>query len=236
MALAVMLAVGGCAEHSMRVQLIPPLLSPAQPAQTHTPQTDTLLREPFDRLDLSQWREVEVRGRTQYSLETSEAGGILTAHSVGGASILLRAVRFRQDAYPWISWRWRVDRFVDGENLRRKEGSDAAARVYVYFDTPGLAWQKRNIDYVWSQTLPVGTVLKSAFSGASRILVVDSGTERPGEWRTVSRNIKDDYRRCFGGSSAPAVAVIGLMTDADNTHSEALASFDDLTISRTPSP
>ena len=136
--------------------------------------------------------------------------------------------------YPWISWRWRVDQFVEGENLRRKNGSDASARVYVYFETSGLPWQKRNIDYVWSRTLPTDTILTSAFSPTSKIVVVESGTEHQGTWRSARRNLEEDYRRCFNTADLPAVTAIGLMTDADNTHAEALAYFDDIAISRTP--
>ncbi|MDP3703841.1 MAG: DUF3047 domain-containing protein, partial [Candidatus Omnitrophota bacterium] len=125
----------------------------------------------------------------------------------------------------------RVDQLPTGEALERKDGSDAAARVYVYFETTGLPWQKRNIDYVWSATLPVGTILDSAFSSASKIIVVESGTGSVGQWRRVQRNLRADYARCFG-EDPPDVVAIGVMTDADNTRGEALAYYDDLRISK----
>ena len=229
--LAVLVAAG-CAGHSMRLPHIP--LAAARPAPAAGSGPAALFQEPFDRLDRSQWREVEVKGHTQYALETLDTGTSLKAHSLGGASILLRPFRFDPDTYARINWRWRVDRFVEGENLHRKEGSDASARVYVYFDTAGLPWQKRNIDYVWSRTLPIGTILNSPFSKASKIIVVDSGIEHQGTWHSVSRNLEKDYRRCFGKSGPPNVTAIGLMTDTDNTRSEALAYFDDVVISPEP--
>jgi hypothetical protein len=115
--------------------------------------------------------------------------------------------------------------------LGRKDGSDASARVYVYFETPGLPWQKRSLDYVWSTALPAGTILESAYSKTSKIIVVDTGTDSRGQWRGAVRNIEDDYRRCFG-ENPPAVVSIGVMVDTDNTRSDALAYFDDIRVSR----
>ena len=224
-ALAILMA-GGCSGRAMRVPRMPPA--------PHADGSTTLFSEAFDLLDPAQWREVVVKGQTHYSIDARNAGTFLKAHATGGASILLHPVSFDPNEQPWLSWRWQVERFVDGENLYRKEGSDASARVYVYFETRGLPWQKRNIDYVWSRALPVGTILNSAFSKASKIVVVDSGTESPGAWRSVSRNIKEDYQRCFGKAASPRIIAIGLMADADNTRSEALAYFDDVAISRSP--
>ncbi len=226
------LVVTGCASKPLSAAIpLGPLVRPLLPA----PTPFMLFMEPFDQLDTRRWREVEVRGRTHYAIDELNGFRVLKAASHAGASILLCPFRFNPDTYEWLSWRWRVDRLIEREDLTRKEGSDAAARVYVYFETPGLPWQKRNLDYVWSAHLPVGTIINSAFSSQSKIIVVDSGPERLGTWQTVHRNIEEDYKRCFG-QDPPDVVAIGLMTDADNTHSEAVAYFDDLMITRKMPP
>ena len=210
--------------------MITPLVKPL--AVTFTSSKPLILfEESFAQLDLTRWREVEVKGRTDYTVERLEGFSCLRAYSHSGASVLLTLSRFDPDTYEWLSWRWRVERFVEGEELTRKEGSDASARVYVYFDTPGLPWQKRSVDYVWSKTLPVGAILESAYSKAAKMIVVESGMASQGQWRSYVRNMEDDYRRCFG-EDPPDVVSIGLMVDTDNTHSEALAYFDDIRISR----
>ncbi|MBI3324941.1 MAG: DUF3047 domain-containing protein [Candidatus Omnitrophica bacterium] len=226
------LAVGACAVGLLSIgcahQPVPVTLPTAQPG------VDVLFQEPFQRLDPGQWREVEVRGRTRYSVEESE--GSLKADSRAAASVLLHAVEFDVHDYPWLSWRWRVDQLVEKEDLRRKRGSDASARVYVYFNnTGGLPWQKRSLDYVWSGSLPVGTQLRSAYTNQSKIVVMDSGTEHLGQWRRVSRNLLEDYRRLFG-EEPPKAAAVGLMVDTDNTRSQASARFDDVMISRQRPP
>lgn len=185
--------------------------------------------ETFDELRPDLWREVDVSGDTDYEIVTLDGVSCLKAESRGGASIMLSPVTYDPDKYKWLSWTWRVDSLVENEDLRTKQGSDAAARVYVYFETWGLPWQKRSIDYVWSANLPVGTVLDSAFSSSSKIIVVESGAEHLGQWRHVERNIEDDFKLCFG-KSVPDVIGIGVMNDADNTNQYALAYFDELSV------
>ncbi|PIQ83820.1 MAG: hypothetical protein COV75_05355 [Candidatus Omnitrophica bacterium CG11_big_fil_rev_8_21_14_0_20_63_9] len=223
----VSLAIGGCS-----FRQIARSWRPLPPSASTT--TLVLWFEPFETLDPERWRHTEVKGRTQYDIVTLDERRCLKAESRDGASILLAAADFDPDKFEWLSWSWRVDQLVEGEALDRKQGSDAAARVYVYFETPGLPWQKRNIDYVWSATLPVGTILQSAFAASSKMIVVESGTSALGQWRRVERNLEEDYRRCFGKYDPPNVIAIGLMTDTDNTHSVAIAYFDDLRISRRP--
>ena len=214
--------VGGCAPPRVKVPLLPSFPPSAVPS--------VFWREPFDALAPQQWREVEVRGRTSYETVTLDGRPCLKAHSVSAASMLLHPVRFNPHRYPRLSWSWRVEHPVAGEALERKEGSDAAARLYVYFETRGLPWQKRSIDYVWSNTLPVETMLTSPFSSISKMIVAERGTDAPGQWRTEERNLAEDYARAFGGNP-PDVVAIGVMTDTDSMSGEAIAYYDDLQIS-----
>ena len=207
-----------------------PVASPVPP-----PTRPVFWSESFDEVNPEHWREVEVRRHTQYEAVDLHGRRCLRVASLNGASILLRPMRFDAHTYEWLSWDWRVDQPVEKEVLSDKSGSDAAARVYVYFDTQGLPWQKRSLDYVWSDSLPSGTVLNSAFSSDSKIIVVDSGRSALGQWRHVERNLQDDFERSFG-KPMPQVLAIGVMGDSDNTEGESLAYVDDLRLSRLPAP
>lgn len=213
----------GCGTTRITLPLLPPLL----PA----PSAPVFWTESFDERWPERWQEREVRGKTHYEAVLLEGRRCLKAQSRSGGSILLAAVRFNPRTHPWLSWQWRVDQLVEGEALERKGGSDAAARVYVFFETKGLPWQKRSLDYVWSASLPIGTTLKSAFSADSQIIVAESGTAHLGQWQRVARDLREDYRRGFGGEP-PEVIAIGLMNDTDNTGGAALAYFGDLRVSR----
>jgi hypothetical protein len=174
-----------------------------------------------------------VRGATQYRVVEFDGRRCLLAESSEGASILVTAVSLDPRVSPWLSWTWRVDQPVEGEALEHKWGSDASARLYVYFETPGLPWQKRNLDYVWSAVLPVGTSMKSAFTAQSQILVVTAGAPAVGRWHAIERHLGEDYRHAFGGEP-PKVVAIGVMNDSDDTRSAAVAYFDDVRVSRAP--
>jgi hypothetical protein len=99
--------ITGCAKKPLAVALVAPLLGPPAPPMLFT--------EPFHVIDGQRWREVEVKGRTQYAIEEVEGAGSLKAHSRAGASILLSSLRFDPDTYEWLSWRWRVAQLVEGE-------------------------------------------------------------------------------------------------------------------------
>lgn len=220
-------AVAGCTKPRIKT----PIFS------TVVQATDSLIlwQEPFDVLDETRWKEVEVNGKTEYSIVELDDRRCLRAQSSGGASIMLSELRFQPGPNQWVSWEWRVDRHVDGEALESKEGSDVAARVYVYFSAKGISlpWKRPSIDYVWSAYLPVGTVLESPYSSDAKIIVATSGKENTGEWMRIVRNIHDDYKLVFGGE-VPEVVAIGVMTDSDNTNGESLAYFDNLEIGAGP--
>ena len=174
-----------------------------------------------------------MKGKTQYTIGEIDGGRSLQAGSHGGhTSILLTPVRITPKTNVWLSWRWRVERPVAAEDLHTRKGGDAAARVYVYYDIKGLPWQKRSVDYVWSSKLPTETVLSSPFSKESQLIVANSDGAL-GVWRTVRRNLREDYVRCFG-EDPPDVVAIGLMTDTDSAGGDAVAYYDDLAITREP--
>jgi len=215
----------GCSSRRLTGFVPPPFLPSRHPS--------TVWAEPFQTLDPARWREVVLRGHTQYEAVEVDGRRCLRAQSDGTASLLVSVVRFDPDESPWLSWEWRVDRLVEREMLNRKEGADAAARIYVYFETRGLPWQKRSLDYVWSAALPKGTRLSSPFSPVAKLIVVESGAEALGQWQRVERHLGEDYRRCFG-AAPPDVVAIGVMSDSDNTGSRTLAHVDELRVGRRP--
>jgi hypothetical protein len=122
-----------------------------------------------------------------------------------------------------LSWRWRVWAIPAGGDERREETMDSAAAVYAVF---GSRLLPRVIKYVWSTTVPAGTVLRHPRSARMAIVVVASGAERLGDWRAVRRDLTEDYRRLFGGEPG-RLRAIGVKSDSDSTSGVARADFDD---------
>ncbi|HLR76335.1 MAG TPA: DUF3047 domain-containing protein [Balneolaceae bacterium] len=128
---------------------------------------------------------------------------------------------------PILSWKWRVWDLPDGASEDDK--NDTAASIYVVFDLGHVLFKKvpKSIRYTWSSTLETGTEL-SKFFGNQKIIVVASGKNGLGRWRTFERNIVEDYKRLFGDSPPEKPLAILILSDGDNTGNTAIADYDDI--------
>jgi hypothetical protein len=196
------------------------------------------------------WEPVRFRNvarATDYRLVDDGGVVVMRAESRAAASALVRPVSVDTTDYPVLQWRWKVAAPVPGE-IGRREADDFAARVYVGFaeDPQTLgAWERLKVtlirflygrtpplavlNYVWADTEPVGTVAPSPFTARVRLVVVESGAQRAGEWVTVRRDLVVDYRRAFG-RRPPPVTDIGIMTDTDGTGTDATAYYGDIAL------
>ena len=128
-----------------------------------------------------------------------------------------------------MSWRWKVTRTLAAEDARKKSGDDFVARVYMIF--PGrFFWQTKALVYVYSDKLPVGTILSNPFTGNAKIIVLETGNSHAGTWRHEKRHYLDDFRNCFH-EEAPEPEAVAIMTDGDNTGSTAEAWYGDIQLS-----
>lgn len=135
---------------------------------------------------------------------------------------------------PWIRWSWRVDRFPAEASIANDDRDDSPARVVLAFDgdvrTLGLRDRMFNdlVELVTGQPLPFATLMYSwdghaaleqviAYPRSSRIqyVVVESGLQHTGRWLSYRRNVRDDYRRVFGGEPG-RIRHVGVLTDGDD--------------------
>lgn len=184
----------------------------------------------FSSGDLTGWQTKTFRGKKQtlYSLAKDGDRTVLQTESRQSASGLLRKLDINPAEYPILRWSWKIDHTLKREDARTKEGDDFAARVYLVF--PGtFFWQTRAINYVWSSHLPKETMLPNAYTKSARIVVVESGEDHVKQWMSESRNIVEDFRRCFG-EEPPRLGAVAIMTDTDNTGEEALAWYGDISL------
>ena len=130
--------------------------------------------------------------------------------------------------FPILRWQWRADTFPTGSNERVKGGNDSVLGLYVVLS--GLPFVTA-IKYIWSDTLPAGTVLDSPYSGGTKMIVLRSGRDLVGTWLTEERDVLSDYERVFGKKEKNPKAIgIAILTDADNTNSRSVGDYADITI------
>ena len=196
------------------------------------------------------WIVLPSKPRTQYRLVESDSGVVLQADAERAASGTYRRIRIDPARHPILEWRWRVPRLIDGADPRHAGAEDSPARLVVSFhgDEEKLGMEDRvklrlakalsgqplpyaTLMYIWSNDLAPGTVVHNPHTGRIRMLVVESGASATGSWRSVRRNVLEDYRRAFGEDPWDIVA-IGVMTDSDNTASRAQGFYGDITMRR----
>lgn len=173
---------------------------------------------------------------------------VLRVRSADAAGTAAQPLALDPSRTPVLAWRWKVDRVVAAADLATKRGDDFAARVYVFFDVPpselplgtrvklllarvlyGEALPAAALCYVWDNRHPAGTSAWSAYTDRVRVIVLESGAARAGEWIEERRDVAADYRAAFG-ADAPLHAVSGVAAgnDTDQTGESATAWFGDL--------
>jgi hypothetical protein len=143
-----------------------------------------------------------------------------------------------------LSWQWRIEKPIEGADLREKRGDDTAVKVCVFFDMPidnvpftdrqllRIARGKTSdpvptatVCYVWDAKLPSGTTLDNAFTRRMRYVVLESGTDRLNKWVAEKRDVGADFMKLFGdeSKSVPPIVGIAIGADSDNTQSKSIA-------------
>lgn len=200
------------------------------------------------------WRfaTLPMKAKTQYTIVEMDGRHVLkveTTHSYGN---LVHDARIRLNHGATLAWQWRVDRPVADADLRKKSGDDGAAKLCVFFDYPkdklplterlrlslasslvGEPVPTESLCYVYDHQLPVGTELGNALSARIRMIVLQSGKDRLGQWIGETRNIVADYKRVFADEwrgEVPEVIGIAVQADSDNSKSDGLSYFGDIAL------
>ncbi|MDC4223942.1 MAG: DUF3047 domain-containing protein [Candidatus Manganitrophus sp.] len=197
------------------------------------------------------WRPLtfqRISRHTDYRLSEEEGRPVIRAVSRQSASGLIHPLDLDPRVYDTLSWCWRVDRVISKGDETQKKGDDYSARVYVTFRfDPGKAtfWErtkfsllkkiygeyppKAAINYIWANRLPKGEAIASAYTDRARMVAVESGGERVGQWVCQARSLYADYRWLFN-EEPPRLSGIAVMTDTDDTGEEASAFYADIVL------
>lgn len=195
------------------------------------------------------WQLQTVRGRppASFALVTDGDGAtVLEAAADGAVAALATELSVDPQQFPVLRWRWKVANLLAASDLRRRDGDDYPARVYVMFDyDPArlpLATRLRlrlarwlygrqvpaaALCYVWDTRAPPGTVVPNAYTDRVRMIVLRNADDGAGQWRAERRDVAADFRAAFG-EAPPPVSGVAVATDTDDTGEQARAWFGDL--------
>jgi hypothetical protein len=197
---------------------------------------------------LPAWEHYRLPGKqeTRYDFVRADGRVALHASSSASASMFRTAMAVPVASLGNFQFSWKVASLIDGADVGARETDDAPARVVLAFDGDRSRFSMREaamaelaraitgeempyatLMYVWCNQRPVGTVITHPRSSRVRAIVVESGSGRVGQWTTYQRDVLADFNRAFG--EAPGrVTGVALMTDSDNTHSQAQAWYGPL--------
>lgn len=173
------------------------------------------------------WKPRKDSGREVYSIQ--EADGLRFLHALARGLGIQAAKQYEWDpkAYPWLAWSWRPVEFPKGSDERQSKTNDSAVAVYAVF--PHTPWSVKTLKYLWSAVVPMGTRLDSS-AGLTQALVIESGTERKGQWTEERVNILEDYKKFFNETDTPKASGIAVLTDSDDTKSVAQGDYSNFRV------
>ena len=205
-----------------------------------------------------QWRTAglpdQTLPRTVFSSVSLDGHSVLRVEALASYGNLAHEVPPASSAATlWLSWRWRVDQFVAGSDLRHKSTDDNAVKVCAMFDL-ALArlpfaerWRLRvarsrsaeplpaaTVCYVWDRLLPAFTALPNAYTRRMRYMVLQGPPLELSQWRSERRDLTADFLRLFGDEATEIPPLVSILVgaDADNTRGHGLAYVADLVLER----
>ena len=203
------------------------------------------------------WREQHVPRATPPDLRLVSDGGatVLQARASAAAGAAIHPLSEKAEGRA-LTWRWKIDRVVGRADMDAREGDDFAARVYVFFDVPldalpfadrwkvrlarllhGDALPTAAICYVWDNRHPAGTSRWSPYTDRVRVVVLESGGAKAGQWVDERRDLAADFRAAFGSQwsgPVPAITGVALGNDTDQTGESVTAWFGDVRVESAP--
>lgn len=199
----------------------------AAPAPAGGAEIEPLALARFSQGDAEGWKVRRFEGETRYRIVEIDGRKAMRADSAAAAASLYLEREIDIAARQVLEWSWRIERTVPAADERAKAGDDFAARVYVVAPGEGLFALPIAISYVWAGRARIGEDWPNPFTEKVRMVAVESGDARAGEWRNHRRDLRADFRRFFG-RDVKRLEGVAIMTDADNTGGTARAWYGDI--------
>lgn len=180
-----------------------------------------------------------------YRIVRDHEGNHLHGEASGEASLVGLTVDADPVEFRRLRFRWRATVLPIGGDVRRKDTDDCALRLFVTFayqperaslgerlarSLSTRALPGSSLCYVCTDRLPAGTILPSAFTDRTQMIVLPCAATR-GDWEAADCDLYADYTRAFG-HPPPRISGLGFMVDADQTGSRAAADIDTIELLR----
>lgn len=202
----------------------------------------------FSAEDKMRWESMQLPGklRTAFRLSQKEGRQVLQTESAASISMLRQKLRIPAEQLGRLQFEWQVSNLIEGADMTQRDAEDSPVRVVLAFDGDRSHFSSRNavlseltrsitgeempyavLMYVWSNDLPVGTVIINPRTDRIRKIVVESGRERLGRWLRYDRDVRADFIQAFEEPSG-VLQSLAIMTDTDNTRGKTQAWYGEI--------
>ncbi len=183
--------------------------------------------------DWGSWRKKDKGKPMPYRVE-GKRQNYLAARDSGHSVILGKFLHWNPRQYPILSWCWRANYLPPDGNEFLNEANDSAVGLYVIFSQNWLRVPKQ-IKYVWSTTLPLGTVGRRNKMFRPWFFVKESGEKNKDHWQFEIVDLEHDHKLKLGGPPAKRTIGLGILSDANSTDSYAEGFYTDFRAWKRPS-
>jgi hypothetical protein len=189
---------------------------------------------------------------TDYRFVENDGKVVLMAHAEAAASGLIDPVKFDIRSAPFVQFRWKIAKLIEGADNRVASKEDSPVRIVLGFDgdrskltfgektasllaksASGRDLPYAQLIYIWENKAPVGTVIENPHTRRVRMVVAASGPANVGKWVTITRNVLEDFRKAFGEEPG-LMTEVGVLTDTDNTGDTVDAWYGDIRFLASP--
>ena len=167
-----------------------------------------------------------------FSVEDDDQHGkVVRMHAEGNeGDAIYRVADVDLSKTPYINFVWKVIKHPAGQ-IGTKQSDQA---INLNLDFGRLGFKKHIVSYSFDPKAKVGTWHDdSSFFAKNRALVLDSSDANLGKWVSHSRNVAEDYHRCYK-KSLPQLRHIAVFCDSNDSESEALAYCAQISFSEHP--
>lgn len=183
---------------------------------------------------------------TLYRLVDDNGKLVLHAAADKSASGVGQRIAVDLEKTPVVEWRWKINRLIPTADMEVARTEDSPVRLIFAFEgdpgklplherataavAKGLSGQElpfATLMYVWGNDDPIDKVIRNPHTGQIRMIVVSSGAAGVGKWQSLSRNVREDYKRAFGEYPG-RMQSYSVMSDTDNTGETVEAWYGDI--------
>lgn len=168
-------------------------------------------------------------------------------HSKAALTFLEKTVNIDIKEFPIVTWKWKVEKNLQGNDERTVEGDDHPIRIFFVFEPDpskqslwfrfkrflyldrihGHPMGGRFTEYLWSSHLQTGDTINDPGKPWQKLIVVEGASSNLGKWLSYKRNLYEDFKNLYGEEPRRLI-FIGILNDTDQTKQETVSYIADL--------